>query len=136
MSRCSTAPRTARAGTTARAGALYKQQADDVLAVSANLSEEQKLLAELFDHKFRSLGGAAMAAIRNQNMTIMELVHMEFVLNMAAFDAGIAIWQEKTKWNAVRPFTAVAKLYPDTCDPAARLLLPLLMLCSTGSGAS
>ena len=48
-------------------------------------------------------------------MTLMELVHLEFVANVAAHDVGIAIWQEKIKWNAVRPFSALAKLYPNTC---------------------
>ena len=98
--------------------------------MSAALTEEQKLLAELFDQKLRSLGGAAMATIGNQNMTLMELVHIEMLVNVVAFDAGIAIWQEKTKWNAVRPFTAVATLYPDTCASLPCFALPCRVPCT------
>ena len=100
-----------------------------MLAVSANITDQQKMLAELFDNKFRSLGGAAMAANTNQNLTLMELTHLEFVVNMAAHDAGIAIWQEKAKWNAVRPFTAIAKVYPDTCAAAAQIQMHLMPCC-------
>lgn len=32
-------------------------------------------------------------------------------MNVAAFDAGITIWKEKRRHNAVRPFSAITRLY-------------------------
>ncbi|MCW5965369.1 MAG: hypothetical protein KIT83_15140 [Bryobacterales bacterium] len=43
-------------------------QADDVLQVSANLTEYQKLSAELFDNKIRSLGFSAVFAALSQGL--------------------------------------------------------------------
>jgi len=92
---------------------MYRQQADEVLAVSANLTDEQKVIAELFDDKIRSLGFSGVFAALSQNLSLLEFVHYDFAASLAAFDTGIVIWQEKTRWNAVRPFSAIAKLYGD-----------------------
>jgi hypothetical protein len=40
-----------------------------------------------------------------------QFVWYDFLTNVAAFDTGIVIWQEKAKHNAVRPFSAIAHLY-------------------------
>jgi hypothetical protein len=93
----------------------YKAQADHVLEVSANLTDEQKMYAELFDDKIRSLGFSTLFAALSQGQSLMEFVHFDFTVQVAAFDAGIAVWQEKTQWDAVRPFTAIEHLYGD--DP-------------------
>jgi hypothetical protein len=91
----------------------YRQQADTVLTISANLTDEQKLTAELFDDKIRSLGFSAVFASFSQGLTLHEFIQYDFLTNVAAFDTGIAVWQEKTKWDAVRPFTAIRLLYGD-----------------------
>jgi hypothetical protein len=91
----------------------YRAQADEVLAASANLTDEQKLHAELFNDKIRSLGFAAVFVAVSRGMSLIDFVHYDFLTNLAAFDTGIVVWQEKTKWDAVRPFSAIRRLYGD-----------------------
>ena len=43
----------------------------------------------------------------------MEFIHLDFLVNMASFDAGIVIWQEKRRYDAVRPFSAIHHIYGD-----------------------
>lgn len=91
----------------------YRAQADHVLEVSANLTDEQKMAAELFNDKIRSLGFAALFVTLSRGMSLMEFVHYDFLTNLAAFDVGIIVWQEKTRWDSVRPFSAIRHLYGD-----------------------
>lgn len=91
----------------------YKAQADAVLAASANLTEEQKLLAELFDNKIESLGFSAVFAGLSQGLSLFDFIALDFLTNAAAFDAGIVVWQEKTRFDAVRPFSAIRYIYGD-----------------------
>ena len=93
--------------------AKYKAQADHVLDVSANLTDEQKAKAEFFDNKIRSLGFSTLFSSVSLGYDLIDFVHYDFVVNVAAFDAGIPIWQEKAKWDAVRPFSAIAWIYGD-----------------------
>jgi hypothetical protein len=92
---------------------LYRAQADEVLSVSANLAETQKLKAELFDNKIESLGFSILFVNFSQGLTLMEFVHLDFLTNMAAFDTAIAVWNQKAKYDAVRPFSAIEYLYGD-----------------------
>ncbi|MCG8311860.1 MAG: vanadium-dependent haloperoxidase [Pseudomonadales bacterium] len=92
----------------------YKRQADEVLEASANLNDEQKLMAELFDNKIEALGFSAVFAALSQGLSLQEFVHLDFLTNMAAFDAGIVVWQEKRRYDAVRPFSAIRYIYGDT----------------------
>lgn len=92
---------------------LYQQQADEVLAASAALTDRQKMIAELFDNKIVSLGFSALFASVSNGLTLEQFVWYDFLTNLAAFDTGIAIWQEKTRYDAVRPFTAIRFLYRD-----------------------
>lgn len=89
----------------------YQEQVDEVLRASANLTDYQKMSAELFNNKFASLGFSAGVTGRVRGLTLMQSAHLDFLVNMAAFDAGIAAWYQKRKWDAVRPFSAVAYLY-------------------------
>jgi hypothetical protein len=91
----------------------YRRQADEVLEASANLDEVQKLKAEIFDNKIDSLGFSAVFAAVSQGLSLLEFIHLDFLTNMAAFDAGIVIWQEKTRHDAVRPFSAIEYIYRD-----------------------
>jgi hypothetical protein len=93
--------------------ANYKAQADHVLEVSANLTDEQKMYAELFDDKIRSLGFSTIFASLSQGLTLMEFIHHELTVQSAAWDVGIVVWQEKTQWDAVRPFSAIEHIYGD-----------------------
>lgn len=91
----------------------YKQQADEVLLASANMTDEQKAMAELFDNKIFSLGFSAVFAAMSQQLSLAEFVQYDFLTNMAAFDTAIAIWQEKERFDAVRPFSAIGYIYGD-----------------------
>ncbi len=91
--------------------AAYKKQAEEVLQASANLTEEQKLKSELFDNKISSLGFSAVHAALSQGLSLLEFIQIDFLTNMAAFDAGIFVWQEKRQFDAVRPFSAINYLF-------------------------
>ena len=47
-------------------------------------------------------------------MSVLEFIQYDFLTNMAAFDTSIAIWKEKHRFNAVRPFSAIKFLFRDT----------------------
>jgi hypothetical protein len=91
----------------------YAAQADEVLSVSANLTDAQKMLAERFDNKLESLGFSALFILLSREQTIDEFVQYDFLTNMAAFDTAIAIWNQKHRWDAVRPFSAIEYIYGD-----------------------
>ena len=92
----------------------YIQQANEVLTASANLTDVQKMTAELFNNKIRSLGFAALFIAQSRGLTLDQFVHYDFLTNLAAFDGGIAIWANKYRYDAVRPFTAIHFLYGNT----------------------
>lgn len=85
----------------------YRDQAKNVLQVSATLTDEQKMQAELFDDKLRSLGLSSNFAGTARQLSTIEVIHLDFLQIMAAFDAGIFVWQEKRQHDAVRPFSAI-----------------------------
>jgi hypothetical protein len=89
----------------------YKQQVDEVLATSAALTDHQKMMAELFDNKLLGLGFSALFISLNKGLTLEEFVQYDFLTNVAAFDAAIVMWKEKTRFDAVRPFSAVRHVY-------------------------
>jgi len=91
----------------------YKQQADEVLQASADLDDMRKLKAELFDNKIESLGFSAVFAALSRGLSLRAFIELDFLTNMAAHDAGIVVWQEKRRYDAVRPFSAISYLYGD-----------------------
>ncbi|MCK6261752.1 vanadium-dependent haloperoxidase [Vibrio sp. ZSDE26] len=91
----------------------YVEQADQVLQESANLDDHKKMYAEFFDDKIFSLGFSALYASQVNNLSLIEFIHYDFLTNVAAFDTSIAIWKEKYKHDAVRPFSAIAFIYRD-----------------------
>ena len=91
----------------------YVMQADEVLAASAALTDEQKMKAETFDNKILSLGLSAVFAAQSRQLSLQEFIQLDFLTNVAAFDTSIVIWNEKHKWDAVRPFTAIRYIYGD-----------------------
>lgn len=93
--------------------AAYAQQAAEVLAASAGLTDYRKAAAEFFNDKFRSLGFSALFLLQTRGLSLEEFVQLDFLLNVASFDTGIAIWQEKRRFDAVRPFSAIQYLYGD-----------------------
>lgn len=91
----------------------YRDQADRVLAVSAELSDEQKMTAELYDNKIFGLGFSALFAAQSHALDVAGFVEYDFLTNLAAFDAAIAVWHHKRDFDAVRPATAIEFLYGD-----------------------
>ena len=71
------------------------------------------MAAEFFDDKLVSLGYIYSQVVSSRNLTFDEIVFLEFATSIASFDASIAIWKEKYRWDAVRPFTAISYLYGD-----------------------
>jgi len=91
----------------------YQKQVDEVLQASANLTDYQKMSAELFNNKIRALGFSVLFAAQSHDLGLQDFIHLDFMANVAAFDSGIVSWNEKTKWNSVRPFSAIRYLYGD-----------------------
>jgi hypothetical protein len=85
----------------------YRAQADEVMAVQAALTDEQKMTAELFDNKISSLGFSALFITLSRGLTLDQFVQYDFLTNAAAFDGGIATWKEKARFDAVRPVSAI-----------------------------
>jgi hypothetical protein len=105
-------PRPEASDPTGRPGrTAYQAQADEVLMASANLTDYQKMVAELFNNKIESLGFSAVFAAQSRGLSLIDFIHLDFVTNLAAFDTGIAVWSEKRRWDAVRPFSAIRYLY-------------------------
>ena len=88
----------------------YTAQVDKVLELSATLTDGRKMLVEFFDLKARDI--ILSPTTKNVDDTI-KFVQLGFLLHMAQFDAGIVIWQEKLRYDAVRPITAIRYLYGD-----------------------
>lgn len=93
--------------------AAYKAQADEVLEASAHLNDYRKMSAELFNNKIVALGFSAVFAAQSRGLSLLDFIHLDFVTNVAAFDSVIVAWQEKRRWDAVRPFSAIAHVYGD-----------------------
>ncbi|TPV96993.1 MAG: vanadium-dependent haloperoxidase [Myxococcales bacterium FL481] len=92
----------------------YRQQADEVLAAQVALTDRQKLIAEFFDNKIISLGFSTLAASLAHQLSLEQFVQLDFLVNVAAFDTAITIWENKRHFDAVRPFSAIAYLYGET----------------------
>ena len=91
----------------------YQAQVDEVLDISANLSDEQKMLAEIFDNKVVSFGASFQVVSRSLGLSVAENVMVDFLVMLAIHDATIPTWQEKWRWDAVRPFSAIEHVYGD-----------------------
>jgi hypothetical protein len=91
----------------------YRRAVDEVLDASAALTDEQKVIAEFFDNKLLGVGsaGVAVAEAHDDALDLDGWVHVLMTTSTAIFDALIAIWHQKTRFDAVRPFSAIAHLY-------------------------
>lgn len=89
----------------------YKAQADAVLSVSANLTDAQKLQAELFDNKVVSLTYSYLYIATENELSPQDFARGYLVSRAAEMDGSIAMWQEKTRYDGVRPFSAIAHIY-------------------------
>jgi hypothetical protein len=101
---------------------LYVAQAQQLLAVSATLTDEQKLIAEYWadgPHSELPPGHWSLFAqfvCRRDRHGDKEHgidldVKLFFALTNAVFDAGICAWDNKCRFASVRPITALRFLY-------------------------
>lgn len=99
----------------------YIQQANDIIAAQANLTDLQKCHAEYFESKNLAFGTplpflsqVSRGTISGQTpWTVDDFVVWEFLINAAVWDSVIVAWSTKRKRDAVRPVTAVTYLYND-----------------------
>ena len=94
----------------------FIQQAEDIVHTSANLTDEQKLVAEFWEDG----GGTSFppgtwmtfgqAVSERDDHTLDEDAQLFFGLGNAVFDAGIATWSAKTFYDYARPVRAIREL--------------------------
>jgi hypothetical protein len=89
----------------------YKRSVDEILEASAALTDEQKVMAEFFDNKLLGIGMSGLAAANAHELDLDGWVHLFFTNSTAIFDALIADWYQKAKYDAVRPFSAIQHVY-------------------------
>jgi len=95
----------------------YQEQADELIQISAGLTDRQKLIAEYWSDGPNSEQPPGHWALFAQYVssrdhhTLDDDVKMFFALSNAIFDAGIAAWDAKRTYDSVRPVTAIPLLY-------------------------
>ncbi|MFU8852191.1 DUF6851 domain-containing protein [Micromonospora sp. SL1-18] len=92
----------------------YKQQVDEVLAVSASLTDEMKMAAELYDNKFIGVGASVGIAAANAGLDLDGWVEAHMVSAIAEWDVTIALWHYKRLYDSTRPFSAIRHVYGDS----------------------
>ena len=97
--------------------ALFEQRTREILEISANLTDEQKIIAEFWEDGSGTsfppgtwMGFGQFVSQRDGN-SLDEDIEMFFPLGNAVFDAGIAAWEAKRFYDYVRPITAVRELF-------------------------
>lgn len=95
----------------------FATQAQELLDISANLTGEQKMIAEYWADGPRSETPPghwnlfAQFVSRRDKHSLDNDVKMFFALNNALFDASIAAWDAKRQFDSVRPVTAIPFLF-------------------------
>jgi hypothetical protein len=96
---------------------MYLQQSQDLITISANLTDEQKMIAEYWangPHTELPPGHWALFGefvSRRDDHTVDDDAKMFFALTNAIFDAGIAAWDAKRAFDSVRPITSIPYLF-------------------------
>ena len=95
----------------------YLEQAQELIDISANLTDEQKATAEYFaDGPSSEFPPGhwclfAQSAARRLGYTLDQDVRLFFAVGNALLDASIAAWDAKRAYDSVRPVTAIHYLY-------------------------
>lgn len=91
----------------------FKQQAQQILDYSANLTDEQKVIGEFWASRLPPSQWNLFAQFVSQrdDHGVDDDAKMFFVLNNALLDAGIASWNTKLTYDSVRPITAIHYLF-------------------------
>jgi len=95
----------------------YQQQAEELIALSAHLTDREKMIAEYWSDGPGTeqppghwLQFAQFVSERDHH-TLDDDVKMFFVLSNAMFDSSIAAWDAKREYDSVRPVTAIPLLF-------------------------
>jgi hypothetical protein len=113
----SDAPYTDALGQTMTNDEAYHRQVDEVLQLSASLTDEQKVIAEYWADGPRSetppghWNALAHGISERDRHGIDEDAKLYFALNGALLDAGIAAWEAKRYYDYVRPISAIRHQY-------------------------
>jgi len=95
----------------------FREQASELIELSANLTDDEKMIAEYWKdgpHSETPPGHWCLFAqlvSRRDHHTIDDDVKMFFALTNALFDASIAAWDAKRAFDSVRPATAIPYLF-------------------------
>jgi hypothetical protein len=110
-------PLIARFGPATYGSKEYREQAEELVAMSAGLTDKQKMISEYWSdgpNSEQPPGHWALFAqfvSERDHHTLDDDVKMFFVLSNAIFDAGIAAWDAKRTYDSVRPVTAIPFLF-------------------------
>lgn len=95
----------------------YQEQAEELVAISAGLTDKQKMIAEYWSDApdcelpvARWMQFAQFVSERDHH-TLDDDVKMFFALSNAMLDASIAAWDAKREYDSVRPVTAIPLLF-------------------------
>ncbi|MHA4819486.1 vanadium-dependent haloperoxidase [Streptomyces aculeolatus] len=91
----------------------YRRSVDEILEASATLTDERKVTAEFFDNKLLGVGLAGQVAAETRDLDLDGWIHLLAAISVAIYDALIAAWHYKAKYDAPRPFSAVPYVYGD-----------------------
>jgi hypothetical protein len=89
----------------------YRRAVDEILEASAQLTDEQKAKAEIFDHAGAALTYQPRAAALAHDLDLDGWAQLFMVSSLARFDNQIAAWHQMHKYDSVRPFSAVRHAY-------------------------
>jgi hypothetical protein len=95
----------------------YRAQAEELIALSAGLTDRQKMIAEYWSDGPETeqppghwMLFAQFVSARDHH-SLDDDVKMFFGLSNALLDAGIAAWDAKREFDSVRPITAISVLF-------------------------
>ena len=95
----------------------YQEQAEELVAICAGLTDKQKMIAEYWSDGPNSVQPPghwmlfAQWVSERDHHSLDDDVKMFFALSNAIFDAGIAAWDTKRTFDSVRPVTAIPFLF-------------------------
>jgi hypothetical protein len=97
----------------------YRTQAEELIKLSAGLTDQQKMVAEYWSDRHSESAPARWNAFAQwvsarDHHSLDDDVKMFFALNNALLDASIAAWDMKREFDSVRPVTAIALLFHGT----------------------
>ena len=95
----------------------YEEQAEELVQISANLTDREKMISEYWSDGPNSdqppghwMLFAQWVSARDHH-TLDADAKMYFALSNAMFDAGIAAWDMKRAFDSIRPVTAIPLLF-------------------------